>query len=191
MPEVTINTARLILRPLVTDDAPQLFTYRSLPEVYRYQGWKASSLEDAKEFIENYSLSEPVCDGNWKQLAIRLRDTDDLIGDCGFHVFDDQQAEIGYTIAPETQGRGYGTETVSGLVAYLFREQNMHRIIATTDPDNTGSTRVLEKLGFRKEGHLKKSILIRGEWKDDLIFALLREEWENRIKSQIKRDVSS
>jgi RimJ/RimL family protein N-acetyltransferase len=152
--------------------------------VYLYQGWKASSIEDAQEFIENYSFSEPVCDGNWKQLAIRLRDTDTLIGDCGFKVFDDQQAEIGYSIAPDTQGQGYGTETVSGLLAYLFRDQDMHRIIATTDPDNTSSIRILEKLGFRREGHFKESILIRGEWKGDLLFALLKHEWEERTQSE-------
>lgn len=185
MPEAVIKTPSLILRPLHTDDASMLFTYRSLPEVYCYQGWKASSLEDAQAFIADYSFSEPVCDGNWKQMAVRVRNTDALIGDCGFRVFEDRQAEIGYTIAPDSQGQGYGTETVYGLITYLYRNLNMHRIIATTDPNNIGSIRILEKLGFRREGHFKESLLIRGEWKDDLLFALLRHEWEERMRSEV------
>lgn len=180
MTDPVITTPRLVLGPLKPDDAPRLFAYRSIPEVYRYQGWMAADIEDAQRFIQDYSLAEPLDDGNWKQLGVRLRDGKDLIGDCGFRIFDDRQAEIGYTIAPESQGRGYGTEVVVALTDYLIRDQNLHRIIATTDPRNLASIRILEKLGFRREGHFKESVFIRGVWMDDLVFAVLRHEWSVR-----------
>ncbi len=100
-----------------------------------------------------------------------------LIGDCGFCRTDAEQTEIGYTISPDFQRQGFGAETVRGLVNYLFAEFDVHRITASTDPDNMPSMALLEKVGFRKEGCFRKSIKIRGEWKDDLLYALLREEW--------------
>ena len=85
---------------------------------------------------------------------------------------DDQEAEIGYSISPGFQRRGLGQETVEALVAHLFNKKGIVRIIAKTDPDNIASNKLLEKLGFSKTAHLKKSVEIRGELKDDLIFEL-------------------
>jgi len=174
-----INTTRTHLRPLSLDDVHELYAYRSLHEVYKYHLRAPQTVDDAKTFIEKYSVTAEITPGHWKQFAIYLRSDDALIGDCGFCIFEEVQAEIGFTISPKYQRRGYGIEVVRALVAYLFTEHNLHRIIAKTYPANVGSKTLLERLHFRQEAHLIKCVKVRGEWQDDLVYALLRQEWRN------------
>ena len=89
---------------------------------------------------------------------------------------DHSQCEIGFTIAPRYQGRGYATEAVRLLVGYLFA-RGKHRITACCDARNAASAAVLGRLGMRREGHLRQSTWAKGEWTDDLLYALLQEEW--------------
>ncbi len=173
-----ITTERLVLKPMALEEAELFYTYRSMEEVKKMQGWFPESLEDAELFIAKYSRSgEPIV-GTWKQFGIYLHDSGLLIGDCGFNMFEEEQAGIGYTISPEFQRKGYGSEAVAGMLKHLFERMKLHRVMASTDPANYSSISLLEKLGFRKEGEFKKSIKINGEWKDDLAFGLLKEEYE-------------
>jgi len=86
--------------------------------------------------------------------------------------------EIGFTLIPSERGKGYGTEAVQIMVDYLFLSRDLVRIQAYTDPRNMTSQRVLKKAGFKKEGVVRKSMFIRGEWRDLLLFSILREEWK-------------
>jgi RimJ/RimL family protein N-acetyltransferase len=86
--------------------------------------------------------------------------------------------EIGYALLPEEMGKGYGTEAVRILVDYLFLSKDIMRVQATTDVRNKPSQKVLEKVGFKKEGIIRKSDFIRGEWADDALYSILREEWK-------------
>ena len=74
-------------------------------------------------------------------------------------------------------GKGYATEALRAMVDYLFANLGKHRIVASVDPRNTPSIRLIERLGFRKEAHFKESYYLRGEWVDDIIYAMLRTEW--------------
>ena len=65
------------------------------------------------------------------------------------------------------------------MTDYLFRNLNKHRIITSIDPENKSSVRLIERIGFRKEAHFIKSLWLNGKWVDDLIYALLNEEWTN------------
>ncbi len=85
---------------------------------------------------------------------------------------------IGYAIQPSEHGKGYGTEALQLMVDYLFLAKGIHRIQASTDPENTASQRILEKAGFVKEGISRKSSFVRGEWRDEYRYSLLREEWK-------------
>jgi aminoglycoside 6'-N-acetyltransferase len=89
---------------------------------------------------------------------------------------DPRQCEIGFTIAPRYQGRGYATEAVRLLVGYLFA-LGKHRITACCDARNAASAAVLERLAMRREGHLRQSTWAKGEWTDDLLYAVLHDEW--------------
>lgn len=171
-----IETERLILRPLAKEDATKLFQYRSLPEVYKYQGFIPEKIDDAVNFIERHNEIKP---GSWMQLAITLKSSNEMIGDCGMHFTDDdfQQVEIGFSLDPEFHGKGFASEAVKGIIDFLFNELKTHRVYGSCDPDNAASIKLMERLGMRKEAHFKKSIRLKDTWGDDLIFAILREEW--------------
>ena len=86
--------------------------------------------------------------------------------------------EIGYSLIPDERGKGYCTEAVLIMVDYLFLSRDVIRVQATTDVRNVGSQKVLEKAGFKKEGTIRKSIFIRGDWRDAYLYSILREEWK-------------
>ena len=86
--------------------------------------------------------------------------------------------EIGFTLIPSERGKGYGTEAVTIMVDYLFLSRDLVRIQATTDLKNKASQALLEKIGFKREGTLRKSYFMRGVWTDCYIYSILREEWK-------------
>ena len=86
--------------------------------------------------------------------------------------------EIGYAILPSERGKGYCSEAVKIMVDYLFLSQDTMRIQATTDAGNLASQKVLERVGFKREGTLRKCGFLRGEWRDDILHSILREEWK-------------
>lgn len=177
---VSMITERCLLRRLTLDDAPVMFSYRSLPEVYRYEFWQPKTLTEIEEFInQGFEVAENT-PHTWVQFAVCLREGQ-MIGDVGIHFLgDDNHVEIGYSIAPKFQGRGYATEAVEALVDHIFSDLKKHRITASIDPGNIKSEALLLRLGFRKEAHFIKSILFNGIWVDDVIYAILAEEWTNR-----------
>jgi RimJ/RimL family protein N-acetyltransferase len=85
---------------------------------------------------------------------------------------------IGYHLIPDERGKGYGTEAVQIMVDYLFLTKDIVRLQAITNAKNVASQRVLEKAGFRREGTLRKSGFIRGEWVDVYLYGILREDWK-------------
>ena len=91
---------------------------------------------------------------------------------------DGRLLEIGYGLVPNERGKGYCTEAATIMVDYLFLSKDVGRIQAQTDERNVASQRVLEKVGFKKEGVLRGSIFIRGDWRDSYIYSILREEWK-------------
>ena len=133
-------------------------------------------------FIREIARDHPDTAGEWFQFAVGLRATGQLIGDCAAmpQAGDPRQCEIRFTIAPDYQGRGYATEAVRLLLNYLFTERGKHRITAYCDPRNAASVALLERLGMRREGHLRESTWAKGEWTDDLVYALLHDEWQSR-----------
>lgn len=86
--------------------------------------------------------------------------------------------EIGFSLILSERGKGYCTEAAAILIDYLFLSRSLVRIQATTDLRNIASQRVLEKVGFKKEGVIRKSMFIHGEWRDLLLYSILKEEWK-------------
>jgi len=171
---------RLVLRRFAQRDLAAFVAYRSRPEVARFQSWEAPyPLADGEAMIAALLGEHPDTPGQWFQYAVSLRSTRELIGDCAARTDadDPRQAEIGFTLAPEHQGMGYATEAARTLLGYLFGERAKHRVSASCDARNTASARVLERLGMRLEGHLRESTWAKGEWTDDLLFAVLDREW--------------
>jgi RimJ/RimL family protein N-acetyltransferase len=156
-----------------------LFDYRSDPEVCRYQSFEPGSLADAEAFIAGLQRHEFDAAGTWFQFGMRLRESDQVIGDIGAHfVADDpRQVGIGFTVSPKYQGRGFGTEAVSGLLGFLLGDCGKHRVFASVDPRNESSVRLLRRVGMREEAHFRKSLWFKGVWVDDMVFGILKSEW--------------
>jgi aminoglycoside 6'-N-acetyltransferase len=178
-----IVSERIVLRRFRLDELPALVAYRSMPEVARFQGWPAPyPMTEGADLITRMMSGHPDTPGEWFQFAVALRSSGELIGECGAKTMapDSQQAELGYTVAPAHQGRGYATEAARALLGYLFGALGKHRVTAYCDPRNAASERVLRRLGMRREGHLVESTWMKGEWTDDLVYALLDWEWRQR-----------
>jgi RimJ/RimL family protein N-acetyltransferase len=175
-----IYSERLIMRMIQSGDADQVFQYRSNAHVNQYQGWIPGIIEEVHYFISHKVAPQMNLPGTWAQWVIIRKDTQQLIGDIGIHFLpsDSFQAELGCTLDILHQGNGFATEALSETINFLFDNLNKRRIIASIDPRNRSSIRLFERLGFRKEAHFKESLLIGGEWVDDLVYAILKEEWE-------------
>ncbi|MCD7900236.1 MAG: GNAT family N-acetyltransferase [Bacteroides sp.] len=175
----TIKTDRLIIRLAIPDDAEAIYSYRSDFIENKYQGWYPDSVDEIRDYIHNMPQTMDVADICF-QFVIIIADENRLIGDMGivFTNHDKMQAEIGCTLHKKFHGRGFATEALKAMVNFLFEKLNKHRIIASIDPRNTASIQLIERLGFRKEGHFRESYYLRGEWMDDIIYAMLRKEWD-------------
>ena len=179
MSGLPLLSERLRLDPLRPDDAAALFAYRSDPEVSRYQGWKLPvTRDDIDAFIQANAEVRLGQRDTWSQLAMRPRDGATLLGDVGLHfTANKDEAELGVTVAPAHQGKGYATEALRTVLELLFGPLAQHRVFGSVDPRNTASVRLLEAIGMRQEAHFRQSLWSRGEWVDDLIYAMLRDEW--------------
>lgn len=115
----------------------------------------------------------------WFQYAIALPEPNQLIGDCAIHTLDSELriVEIGFTLAPEFQGKGYIHEALSSRLEYIFTTLNKHKIIAFTDVRNEKSIRVLERLEMSREGHLLQNDMSKGHRVDEYQYAILQSEW--------------
>jgi RimJ/RimL family protein N-acetyltransferase len=175
-----LESTRLRIDCLKISDADEMHHYRSLPEVGRFQSWDAKTVEDAAAYIAGATDADFGKEGSWFQLAVREKGAGNLIGDIGLHFLDadEHQVEVGITISPERQKLGLASEALATVLEYLFVVLRKHRVVASIDRDNQASNGMLRKLGFRQEGHLVQSLLIDGEWVDDVVFGLLASEWE-------------
>ncbi len=176
-------TERLLLRSFRDADIETFSAYRSDPEVARYQGWNAPySIAQAREFIAEMQSTRPATPGEWYQVAIELKSSGELIGDCAFCVLagDERQAEIGFTLARAYQGQGYATEAVTRLLDYLFGAVCLHRVRANCDVENLASTKLLERIGMRREGEFVENIWFKGRWGSEYWYAILAREWAAR-----------
>lgn len=180
-----IESERIILRKFKEADAEAFLKYRTDPRVVLYQGegWESYTFDKAVQFIKEQMYFEPGIADTWFQIAIESKDTGKLIGDCAIHTLpqDANQAEIGFTLDPEHQNKGFATEAVSCLLEYIFNGLDMHRVIAVADVRNINSVKLLERVGMRREGHFIKNAWYRGEYTDEYLYALLKEEWQGRV----------
>jgi RimJ/RimL family protein N-acetyltransferase len=170
------TTQRLLLRPIALDDWPAIFRYMSDPEVTRWLPEGVLSEAQAQAFaVENAGEAA-------RAVAVVARDGGAFLGHMVFHPwFSPGVHEIGWAIDRPYQGRGYATEAAAALLACAFDHLRCHRVIATCQPQNVASWRVMEKLGMRREAHFLRCIY-RGpdEWWDEYVYAMLEDEYAAR-----------
>jgi [ribosomal protein S5]-alanine N-acetyltransferase len=175
-----LETERLILREITPADSDALFEIYSDEEVMRYWSCKPfSSIDQANNLIAN--IKEALDLGNSIDWAITLRGSDRLIGKCRFSTWRREhcRAEISYILSRKYWGQGIAGEALCAILTYGFIHMELHSIEAQVTPGNTASTRMLERLGFVLEGHLRESFLVEDTFVDSLIYSLLRKDWED------------
>jgi RimJ/RimL family protein N-acetyltransferase len=182
-PSYPIRTDRLILRPFTPADQDALHAIQSLPEVSRYLYWGPRDAEQVREVLETrMGQSALLEEGQALSLAVELASTGELIGDgvLFWHSRLHRGGEIGYVFHPAHHGRGYATEVGQALLKLGFDGLNLRRITGRLDGRNEASARVLERLGMRREAHLVENEMVKGEWTDELVYAILQREWRAR-----------
>lgn len=177
-----LTSARLVLRRFRTEDIATFVRYRGDPDVARFQSWENFTIEDGIRFFDWVSTQHPDTPSEWFQFAVALRATDAIIGDCGLHALADPvgEVEIGFTLAPEQQGRGYAGEAVGCLLDYVFDRLGKDAVVALTDVRNGPSIALLERLGFARDPTPREPVLFKGEVCDEFLYSVRRENWRQR-----------
>jgi ribosomal-protein-alanine N-acetyltransferase len=176
-----LGTDRLLLRKLRPDDLDRLHTINSDPEVARYMGWRASeSLDESREYLddtlERYDRHYPA---PW---GIELQSASLLVGRCGFETWHlaDSRAEVSFALARPYWGAGYATEALRAVIDYGFADVGLNRIEGQCARENVASMRVMEKNGMRLEGIHRQQRFAQGTFRDMVVLAILRQEWESK-----------
>jgi len=177
---IAFQTSRLALRELEDADAPAVHVWESDPDVVRYQTSNALTVDECQGYIEHNRLeagAEPrrlyevgCCLGHGRGL---------LIGRVGLRVVrpDHREGELWFAFRRDHQGQGYASEAARALVAFGFGTLGLHRIYGDCDPRNVPSSRLMERLGMRREAHLRENWWLKGEWCDSWIYAVLDRDW--------------
>ncbi|HEX2221123.1 MAG TPA: GNAT family protein [Candidatus Limnocylindria bacterium] len=182
-PSYPLFTDRLALRPFRAGDLDALHSMQSRADVTRYLYWAPRSRAETEAVLERVvgmtwidEASDAV------RLAAILRHSGELIGDFSVRRTsrEHRQGEIGFVLHPDHHGRGYGTEASLVMLRLGFEELGFHRIVGRCDARNAASARLMERLGMRREAHFRENELVKGEWTDELVFAMLAREWEAR-----------
>ena len=175
----TIDTARLRLRTLAEADIPALFAIFGDPEVCRY--WSHPALPDLAAAAGLLAQIQAYArEGTLFQWGIALRASDEVIGTCTLAsiTHEHRRAELGFALARAHWGQGYVAEALPALVAHAFGALDLHRLEADIDPRNATSIRVVERLGFRREGYMRERYVVNGETQDTVFYGLLRKDRE-------------
>jgi RimJ/RimL family protein N-acetyltransferase len=175
-----ITLDSIVLRPFEPADFEEFYAYTHLPEVARYVPWRPNDPERGAirlgKLIGCRTLESA---GDSLMLAICERDSGALVGECmlawtvGAHL----QGEVGYALHPRVHGRGFARAAAQTMLRIGFEDVGLHRIVGRCDPRNTASIALLQRLGMRQEGVLRHAEFVKDEWFDDVIFAMLADEW--------------
>jgi RimJ/RimL family protein N-acetyltransferase len=179
-PNYPIATARLALRPLSLADIDALLSYRGRADVCRYLPFEPMTRAHLVERLRaDLACTEITRQGQALTLGVELRQTGRLVGDIVlfFRSREHEGGELGYVFHPDAGGQGYATEAAAAMLSLAFDHLGLHRVIARLDARNDHSARLAARLGMRQEAHLVHNEMFKGEWSDEIIYAMLAEEW--------------
>ncbi|QIL46457.1 GNAT family N-acetyltransferase [Vagococcus coleopterorum] len=166
-----IETPRLIIRDYKASDSTEALEFLGDKETMHYLPEESFTIESIKEFIAK----------NNRKVAyypIVLKEEKKVIGHLYFEpFFGDHSYEIGWVFNQAYQGNGYAFEAAQALMDWGFKEKGIHRVIATCQPENSSSYKLMEKLGMRREGYFKECIPVADGWWDEYYYAILKSEW--------------
>jgi len=178
-----ISTTRLKIRPFAARDAADLHAYLADPATYRFEPGDPVTLAEAEEMAHERT-------GGTEFWAVELMAEGRMIGHLYFAQVEPTELRtwtLGYIMNPAFQRRGYATEAAVALLRWAFAARPIHRVVAMCNPDNPASWRLLERVGFRREGLLRRNVFFRRgadgaeAWTDTLVYAMLADEAVERL----------
>lgn len=173
-----ITTERLVLRRFRQDDIPHLLDVVSHPSVSRVTREIKPTLAGIREYIDRQNSYQPFEQDKCFDLALERREDGRVLGIISLVCKAHRRAEIGWALGVQYRGQGFATEAARALMAYGFATLGLHRIQATTSSANPKSWGVMERLGMKKEAHLREAECRGGQWLDTLIYGILASEWQ-------------
>lgn len=174
----TLQTDRLRLRPFDDADANALYAMHSSADVLRY--WDAPPWTDRDRAPSFVDKSRRLADdGTGTRLAVDVLDGGAFIGWCSLTRWnaDYRSAALGYCFTDVAWGHGYATEAARSVLQWAYATLDLNRVQAETDTRNAASARVLEKLGFVREGTLRQDCIVNGDVSDSWVYGLISSDW--------------
>jgi len=183
MPRVRlpITTDRLVVRSLRPGDEADVFAYRSMADVVRYIPGEPKTEEQVADMVAERATAGRV-DATQRICTLAVELDGRVVGDVLIHLdgldgADGRQAEIGWVFHPDVRGRGYATEAARAITQAAFDDLGVHRVWAQLEPVNTGSVRICERLGMRREALFEQASWFKGAWTDLAVYAIRADEW--------------
>jgi RimJ/RimL family protein N-acetyltransferase len=179
-PDYPVLTERLRLRPPTLGDVEAVHAYRSLPDVCRFVPFTPMTIEDVTERVSGRWAGATIeGEGDGFTLVAELKESGRVIGDVVLFLKSEQDrgGEVGWVFHPSHSGQGYATEAAHALLHLAFDDLGLHRVTAQVDSRNEASLRMAARLGMRREAHLVRNEWFKGEWTDEIDFAMLEDEW--------------
>lgn len=176
--QVQLETSRLLLTPITEQDWQLFKDLHESPDVMRYVADPLSEQNIRTRFESRLKEWKPHC-SDWLTLTICLKDTNKKIGVTGY--FSEwepyQQAELGFLLNPEYQGKGYAKESTVAVLKHLFKDLGYHKVIATVTEGNAPSLKLLQNIGFQLEGTIRDNYKLNDIWHNDLKLGMLDHEF--------------
>lgn len=168
-----MESERILLRPITLDDAEDMYEYTSDEETTRFIYEPHKDLNHTKRVIANYYAEEPI-----GKYAVVLKESNKMIGVIEFRVKEDiKSGDLGYTLSRYYWGNGYMTEAGKLILELAFKILGLERVYAAYDVRNPASGRVMERLGMKYEGTLRRDHMIKGVLTDSVHYSILKEEY--------------
>jgi len=170
-----LETSRLRLRPYRATDLPHIQRYAVRPAFYRYLPIPAQTPETVAAFVSERLEQQQRPDDRSYNFVLEPKDLMVAVGAVRLGIQNDanRDADLGFALDSDYQGRGYMTEAVRRVIRMGFDQLGLRRIWATADVRNERSWRLMERVGMTREGHLREDKLLRGEWRDSYLYAIL------------------
>lgn len=182
-PTLPIETERLCLRAFTRGDVDAVFGYRSREDVARFLSDEPMSRQTCAEIVAMRTTQTRWAEeGDKIVLAVERLSDRAMIGEVSLILrsLSARQGELGYVFHPDAAGQGFATEAARALLALGFAAAGLHRIYARCDARNLLSWRLMERLGMRREAHFRDHALFKGQWDEELVYALLDHEFAPR-----------
>jgi RimJ/RimL family protein N-acetyltransferase len=184
-PPFPIRTARLTLRPILVDDLDDVHAWQRREDVTRWMlGAEPRTREQSRSSVLAMATEDELrAEGDC--LTVAVSEGAGVIGtiELVWRSVEYRTAELGYVFHPAHGGRGLATEAAAAVLDWAFGEWGLHRVYARCHAENTASARLMARLGMRLEARHVSSCQLRGEWADQLVYAVLEEEWRQDVEN--------